>query len=106
MSPAIVFFIGFILMCAAIVFFRWRLRDLPQFMIIRRMRWVVSISIFVVISGIGTVLLPIKNLPVFILAVAIIVGLLVWGGTFIYGIINPKVWSTKNPEDIDHRKDQ
>ena len=66
------------------------------------MRWITAVTTIAVAWGIGIILGlgSIKDIIGYIVISGIGVPVIVWGMTWSYGQMNPKVWSTK-PEDSE-----
>lgn len=106
MDPGAIFFTAAVIGAAVIGFTGWKLRNVPKPTQIRKMRWITSVTALVVVWGIGISLGlgSIKDLIGYLVLTGIGTPVIVWGMTWAYGQMNPKVWSTK-PEDSDDSND-
>jgi hypothetical protein len=102
MDPGALFFAGIIIGGAAICFAYWKLRNLPRSTRNRKMRWITSVIMLVIVWGIGIILGlgSIKDIIGYMVLTGILVPIVVWGKSWGYEQMNPKVWSTK-PEDSE-----
>jgi hypothetical protein len=100
MDPGALFFAGGIIGGGIISIARWKLRNLPRSTQNRKMRWISSVTMLVIVWAIGIMLIPIKNILGYLVFTGIGVPVLMWGMSWAYGQMNPKLWSTK-PEDSE-----
>ena len=104
MDPGALFVAGTIIGGGLSSIARWKLRNAPRATMIRKMRWINTVLMLVIFWGIGIILIPIKNILGYAVITGIGIPVIVWGMTWAYGQMNPKVWSTK-PEDSDDSND-
>ena len=102
MDPGAIFFTGTVIGAGVVGIASWKLRNVPKPTQIRKMRWISTVTMLVIVWGIGISLGlgSIKDLIGYLVFTGIGTPVIVWGMIWAYGQMNPKVWSTK-PEDSE-----